>query len=283
MLACVAYGGVCCCSYMTLLQITRSCPAYRPLIGRTSCAIRGVGSDSWATTSPTHSATTSARTWCCTSPSCSAGWRRRLAPSRSASLHCCGCGRNAVQRAISDSSLQWMIAPTLRRLDQSLAVGYPSLPDTHICAPHSQLGSAHRPLDVQQAAFDRVVHVLGTDRRLAAAFAASRWPVLDDFVALDGSALMLDLVQASPGERCGCCAGAACVGCAQASRACSDSCGCRAERGAAPAHQRILSFDARFRGRPDERRSHGGDKRKASCSAGSSRRWQCTRWTCWGW
>jgi hypothetical protein len=65
------------------------------------------------------------------------------------------------------------------------------------------LGSAHRPLDVQQAAFDRVVHVLGTDRRLAAAFAASRWPVLDDFVALDGSALMLDLVQASPGERCG--------------------------------------------------------------------------------
>ena len=73
-----------------------------------------------------------------------------------------------------------------------------------MCTLNSQLASAHRPLDVQQAAFDRVVHVLGTDRRLAAAFAASHWPVLDDFVALDGSALMLDLVQASPGERCGC-------------------------------------------------------------------------------
>jgi hypothetical protein len=87
---------------------------------------------------------------------------------------------------------------------------------TPSCAhPNLQLASAHRPLDVQQAAFDRVVHVLGTDRRLAAAFAASRWPVLDDFVALDGSALMLDLVQASPGERCGHCASVVYVGCAK--------------------------------------------------------------------
>lgn len=64
-----------------------------------------------------------------------------------------------------------------------------------------QSTAAHRPLDVQQPAFDRMVHALGADRRLAEAFAAARWPVLDDFMACDGCALMLDLVQASPGER----------------------------------------------------------------------------------
>lgn len=263
-----------------LVQAHPACPAFCPLINKTSCDTRGVGSDSWATTSPMHSATTSARTWCCTSAACSAGWHQHLAPSRSAFHHC--CGMSSVQRALSVSSLQWMIAPALRALRPSLAVGYPSLLDALVCSPNLQLASAHRPLDVQQAAFDRVVHVLGTDRRLAAAFAASRWPVLDDFVALDGSALMLDLVQASPGERCGDCASVACVACALAGKACSNLCGCRAECGAALVHQRILTIDARFRGRSGSR-SHKDNKRKASCFAGSSRRWRCMRWMCWGW
>ncbi len=65
----------------------------------------------------------------------------------------------------------------------------------------AQSAAAHRPVEVGQGAFDRVVYALGAERRLAEAFAGARWPVLDDFMVCEGPALMLDLIQASPGER----------------------------------------------------------------------------------
>lgn len=61
------------------------------------------------------------------------------------------------------------------------------------------------PLTVTQESVDAAVRALEEDRRLAVAFLRSRWAPLETFMDDEGPLLMLELVQASPGERCDTC------------------------------------------------------------------------------
>ena len=58
------------------------------------------------------------------------------------------------------------------------------------------------PLSVGQESLDAAVRALEEERRLAVAFVRSRWTPLETFMDDDGPRLMLELIQASPGERC---------------------------------------------------------------------------------
>lgn len=53
----------------------------------------------------------------------------------------------------------------------------------------------------EQEAVDEAVRAVEEDRRVAVGFLSAPWPPLDAFLRLDGPALMLELVLASPGER----------------------------------------------------------------------------------
>lgn len=53
-----------------------------------------------------------------------------------------------------------------------------------------------------QEALDAAVRALEEERRLAVAFVRSRWAPLEAFMDDEGPRLMLELIQASPGERC---------------------------------------------------------------------------------
>jgi hypothetical protein len=60
----------------------------------------------------------------------------------------------------------------------------------------------NRGMEVSQEAVEAAVWALEASRPLAEAFARSRWRALDAFNAGGGLSLMLEIVQAAPGERC---------------------------------------------------------------------------------
>ncbi|KAK9811850.1 hypothetical protein WJX72_011159 [[Myrmecia] bisecta] len=68
-------------------------------------------------------------------------------------------------------------------------------------APKQAVLPAYRPVDVGQDAVDATIWALETDRKLYEAFVRSKWAALEDFMDYGGPGLMLDLIQACPGER----------------------------------------------------------------------------------
>ena len=62
--------------------------------------------------------------------------------------------------------------------------------------------AAQMVVSAHQEAVDEAVQVVDEDRRVAIGFLRTPWLPLDAFVRLGGPALMLELVLASPGERC---------------------------------------------------------------------------------
>ena len=60
-----------------------------------------------------------------------------------------------------------------------------------------------RALEIDQESVEGAFACLDSDVKIAEAFLRVPWPATDAFLAAGGAALMLDFVQASPGERCG--------------------------------------------------------------------------------
>ena len=56
-------------------------------------------------------------------------------------------------------------------------------------------------VSAEREAVDEAAQAIEEDRRVAVGFLRAPWPPLDAFLRLDGPALMLELVLASPGER----------------------------------------------------------------------------------
>lgn len=71
-----------------------------------------------------------------------------------------------------------------------------------VCIQAMSQAQSAGPLTVTQESVDAAVRALEEDRRLAVAFLRSRWAPLETFMDDEGPLLMLELVQASPGERC---------------------------------------------------------------------------------
>ena len=69
---------------------------------------------------------------------------------------------------------------------------------------HMQSSSVSvRAIDVSAEAVDAAVVAVETDRRFGEAFLREPWPPLKDFLQKGGTAALLDLIQHTPGERCG--------------------------------------------------------------------------------
>ncbi len=57
-------------------------------------------------------------------------------------------------------------------------------------------------INAEEEAVDEAIQAVEEDRRVAGAFLRAPWPPLEAFLRHGGPGLMLELVLASPGERC---------------------------------------------------------------------------------
>lgn len=62
-----------------------------------------------------------------------------------------------------------------------------------------------RAIDVSAEAVDAAVAAIEGDRRVGEAFLREPWPPLEDFLQRGGTAILLDFIQHTPGERCAGC------------------------------------------------------------------------------
>ena len=64
-----------------------------------------------------------------------------------------------------------------------------------------QVQPAYKAVDVSGPIVEALVSALDSDRRLAEAFARSRWPALERLVDLGGARVLLEVVAHAPQER----------------------------------------------------------------------------------